>query len=161
MTATAENYSVLETHLLEALIINVWDNGIFHIQVKGDVEVELKHVKEQHEFFKQRFDQKNKFLILIESGYHSALTKEAREFSALPEANIMTAATAVVIKSLAERLITNFIINFTSEQEIQIQPFDCRKNAVKWLILCKEPGTNTHINSDLTSAFKADLNNLN
>lgn len=161
MTATTENYSIIETHQLEVFTIDVWENNIFHVQVKGDIEVELKHVKEQHEFFKQRFDQKNKFLILVESGYHCALTKEAREFSALPETNIMKAATAVVITSLAERLITNFIINFTSEQEIQIQLFDCREKAVKWLLSFQEPRAEVNSKPDLTAAFNANLNNLN
>lgn len=161
MTATTENYSVLETHQLEVFTIDVWENNIFHVQVKGEVEVELKHVKEQHEFFKQRFDQKNKFLILVESGYHATFTKEAREFSALPETNIIIAATAVVVKSLAERLITNFIINFTSEQETQIQLFDCREKAVKWLLLLQEPRTEVNSRPDLTTAFNATLNNLN
>ena len=135
---STENYSILETHLVEMFTIEFWDNGLVHVVVPGDTIVDKKHIKAQYEFFKTRYDQKNKFLILVESGYDSTLTKEAREFSSLPESNSMTFATAVVVKSLAERLIINFIINITNRQAMKIRLFDSRENAAKWLLSLKD-----------------------
>ncbi|MES2131038.1 MAG: hypothetical protein V4506_01745 [Bacteroidota bacterium] len=149
----AENYAILETHVRTVFTINVWDNGIMYVQVPGDTVVELKHVKGQYEFFKERYDQKNKFLILVESGHDSTLTKEAREFSSLPETNAMTGATAVVVKSLAERLIINFIINITNRLAMKIRLFDSREKAVKWLLSLEKNTTEVNSVSDFTACL--------
>ena len=149
MTAIEGNHSILETHTLGVFTIQVWDNGIFHTQVQGNTVVELKDVKEHQEFFKQRYDQKNKFLILVESGHDSTVTKEAREFSSSLEINARIVATAVVVKSLAERLMTNFIIRFTSQQKTKMQVFECREKAVKWLLSLEENATEANSGSNL------------
>lgn len=138
MIMALENYTVLETHTVEMFTIHFLDNGIVHVQVAGDTVVDVKHIKAQFDFLKSRYDQKNKFSILVESGYDSTLTKEAREYSSLPETNVMTLATAVVVKSLAERLIINFIINITSRQAMKIRLFDNRDKAMKWLLSVQE-----------------------
>lgn len=134
----SENYTILETHTVEMFTIHFWDNGIVHVEVAGNVVVDVKHIKAQYEFLKARYDHKNKFSILVESDYDSTLTKEAREYSSLPETNAMTLATAVVVKSLAERIIINFIINITSRQAMKIRLFDSRDKAITWLLSNKE-----------------------
>jgi hypothetical protein len=135
---TTEHYAILETHLVELFTTSFWDNGIVHVTVPGDSTVDAKHIKAQYEFLKAHYDQKNKFLILVESGHDCTVTKEAREFSSLPETNSMNLATAVVVKSLAERLIINFIINITSRQAMKIRLFDSKENAAKWLLSLTE-----------------------
>lgn len=134
----SEHYTILETHTVEMFTIHFWDNGIVHVEVAGNVVVDVKHIKAQHDFLKARYDHKNKFSILVESDYDSTLTKEAREYSSLPETNAMTLATAVVVKSLAERIIINFIINITSRQAMKIRLFDSKDKAVAWLLSNKE-----------------------
>lgn len=133
-----EHYTILETRIVEMFTIHLLDNGIVHIEVAGDTIVDVKHIKAQREFLKSRFDGKNKFIILVESGYDSTLTKEAREYTSLPETNAMTLATAVVVKSLAERIIINFIVNITSRQAMKIRLFEHKEAAIKWLLSVKE-----------------------
>lgn len=132
------NANILETHTVEMFTVHFLDNGIVHVEVAGDSLIDTAHIKAQHDFLASRYDQKNKFCILVESGYDSTLTKEAREYSALPETNAMTLATAVVVKSLAERLIINFIINLTSRQAMKIRLFDTREKAMKWLLSVRD-----------------------
>lgn len=148
-----EDYTILETHRIEVFMIHLLDNGIFHIEVAGDTVVEVKHLKAQYEFFRSRYDGKNKFTILVESGHDSTLTKEAREYAALPETNAMTMATGVVVKSLAERIILNFIINITSRQAMKIRLFDHKEAAMKWLLSVKELSAPTTRQSQLTSCL--------
>ncbi len=133
-----EHYTILETHSIEMFTIHILDNGIVHVEVAGDSVVDVKHLKAQYEFFRSRYDGKTKFCILVESGYDSTVTKEAREYTTLPETNAMTLATAVVVKSLAERLIINFIINVISRQAMTLRLFDAKESAMKWLLLQKE-----------------------
>lgn len=146
-----EHYTILETHLVEMFTIHMLDNGIVHIEVAGDTIVDVKHIKAQREFLKARFDGKTKFSILVESGYDSTLTKEAREYTSLPETNAMTLATAVVVKSLAERIIINFIVNITSRQAMKIRLFEQRENAMKWLLSLKELSTSSKQQDKLTA----------
>jgi hypothetical protein len=138
-----EHYTILETHSIEMFTIHILDNGITHVEVAGDTVVDVKHLKAQYEFFKSRYDGKTKFSILVESGYDSTLTKEAREYTSLPETNAMTKATAVVVKSLAERLIINFIINIISRQAMTLRLFDTKENAMNWLLSQKDSSTPT------------------
>lgn len=138
-----EHYTILETHSIEMFTIHILDNGITHVEVAGDTVVDVKHLKAQYEFFKSRYDGKTKFCILVESGYDSTLTKEAREYTSQPETNAMTLATAVVVKSLAERLIINFIINIISRQAMTLRLFDTRESAMKWLLSQKETSAPT------------------
>ncbi len=133
-----EHYTILETHVVEMFTIHMLDNGIVHIEVAGNAIVDVRHLKAQRAFLKSRFDGKTKFSILVESGNDSTLTKEAREYTSLPETNAMTLATAVVVKSLAERIIINFIVNITSRQAMKIRLFDHKEQAVKWLLSLKE-----------------------
>ncbi len=130
----AEKHAVLETFTHPVFTINRMDTGIFHVQIAADTVLELKDVQDQHDFFKSRYDSVNKFIILVESGENSSLTKEAREYASLPETNSMTLGTAVVIKSLAERIITNFMINVVQQQAMKIRMFDNREKAIKWLL---------------------------
>ncbi len=140
------HYTILETHIVEMFTIHLLDNGIVLIQVAGDASVDVKHLRAQRAFLKSRFDGKNKFSILVESGYDSTLTKEAREYSSLPETNPMILATAVVVKSLAERIILNFIVNITSRQVMKIRLFDHKEEAMNWLLSLKELDTPTQQN---------------
>ena len=138
-----EHYTILETHPVDVFTMHFLDNGILHIEVAGNTVVDVKHLKAQLEFLKSRFDGETKYSILVESGYDSTLTKEAREYSSLPECNAMTLATGVVVKSLAERLIINFIINITNRQARKIRLFDSKESAIKWLLSLKELSTHT------------------
>lgn len=133
-----EDYSILETHVLPVFTINILDNGITHVYVTGDTLIELKNIKEQYQFLKNRYDSKNKFIILVESGENSTLTKEAREFSSLPETNTMTLGTAVIVKSLAERLIINFMIKVLHQQTMKLRMFDNKEKAINWLLSLKQ-----------------------
>ncbi|MCZ8284468.1 MAG: hypothetical protein O9353_03345 [Bacteroidia bacterium] len=147
-----EHYTILETHSVEMFTIHFLSNGIVHLEVAGDTVIDVKHIKAQFDFLKSRHDGKTKFTILVESGYDSTLTKEAREYTALSGSNVLTLATAVVVKSLAERLIINFIINITSRQSMKIRLFESKESAMKWLLSIKELSSPTTKNK-LSACF--------
>lgn len=92
----------------------------------------------QLRLLKENFDGINKMRVLVESGTYTDITKEAREFSAKPENNVFTLATAVVVKSLAHRIIINFLINFTKKQAMKMKMFDNKEKAIEWLLNIKQ-----------------------
>jgi hypothetical protein len=114
--------------------IEVWDNGIFYIKLEDHVLIELEDSKRQLEYLRKHFDGVNKMRVLVEPGQYTDITKEAREFSARPESNAMTLASAVIVKSLAHRLIINFLINFTRQQAMKMRMFDNKQKAIEWLL---------------------------
>ncbi len=86
------------------------------------------------EFLKSKYDGINKRLVLVETGSYTSISSEAREFSTRPEVHIYTKASAVIVKSLAHRIIMNFIINFTKQQPVKMRMFDNKQNAINWLL---------------------------
>ncbi|MCW3077640.1 MAG: hypothetical protein JWO32_2249 [Bacteroidetes bacterium] len=116
----------------------MWDNGILYILLEDNVTIELKDSERQLEFLKSKFDGTNKMRVLVESGRYTEISKEAREFSSQPGVNSMTLATAVIVKSLAHRIIINFIINFTRQQAMKMRMFDNKEKAIDWLLNLKQ-----------------------
>lgn len=100
--------------------------------------IELADSKANFEFLLSKYDGKNKHRILVEPGRYSDITKEAREFSAKVDSNAMTLGTAVIVRSLAHRIIINFIINFTRQASMRMKMFDNKDKAIEWLMNIKQ-----------------------
>lgn len=133
MTLT-EKYSVLESHRDRISTVEFWDNGIIFIKIDDNSEICLEDSKNQFNFLKSKFDGINKHKVLVEPGRYSTITKEAREFSTVPQHNEMTIASAVIVKSLAHRIVINFIIGFTRQQTMKMRMFDNKTKAIEWLL---------------------------
>ena len=132
-----KDYKIIESFTTGVFIIDTWQNGIIHVKVAGNTIIDASDIKEQYDYLKTKFNSK-KYIILVESGENSSLTKEAREFSTLPETNSMTLGTAVIIKSLAERLIINFMINILNQQTMKLKMFENKEKAIAWLLSLKQ-----------------------
>lgn len=132
-----KKYSIVESHRGRVSTTEFWDNGIIFIKLDDNSEVTLEDSKIHHAFLKSKFDGKNKLRVLTESGRYTSITKEAREFSTLPETNKMTLASAVIIKSLAHRIVINFIISFARQQNMHMRMFENKEKAIEWLLSLK------------------------
>jgi hypothetical protein len=110
---------------------------LFFTKFKDDIQIELEDSTKQYLFLKSKYDSINKHLILVESGLDSTISKEAREFSSKPQSNEMTKATAVIVKSLAHRILINFIIKLTHQQTMKMKLFDDKQKAIDWLLTFK------------------------
>lgn len=138
MTLTDLKYNVVKSFKDPISNIEVWDNGIFYIKIQDKVHIQLEDSMNQLRLLKENYDGINKMRVLVESGTYTDITKEAREFSARPENNTYTLATAVVVKSLAHRIIINFLINFTRKQAMKMKMFDNKEKAIEWLLSLNE-----------------------
>lgn len=137
MTLDALKYNVVESVNDLAYEIEFWDNTIIYIKLKENIQIELEDVQRQYLFLKSKFDGINKHIILVEPGLDTGISKEAREFSSKPVTNEMTTATAVIVKSLAHRILINFIIKFTHQQTMKMKMFDDKQKAIDWLLSYK------------------------
>ena len=133
MTIT-QKYLIVDARRDRISSIEIWDNGIVFIRIDDNCEVSLQDSKDQQAFLKAKYDGQNKHLVLVEPGRYTSISKEAREFSTLPESNNMTMASAVIVKSIAHRIIINFIINFIRQQNMKMRMFDNKEKAIEWLL---------------------------
>ncbi|MFN8117347.1 MAG: STAS/SEC14 domain-containing protein [Bacteroidia bacterium] len=108
-----------------------------YIKLKDNIHVELEDSKKQFQLIHSKYNGINKNLILVEIGNDCSISKEAREFGERPESNEMTKAMAVIVKSLAHRIIINFIIKFTCQQTMKMKLFDDKQKAIEWLLTFK------------------------
>ncbi|MBI3520930.1 MAG: hypothetical protein HY062_16445 [Bacteroidetes bacterium] len=137
MTIDSSTYSILESHVDRVSRLEFWDNDIIYIKLNDNIHIEFEDSQKQHLYLKSKYDGINKHIVLVEPGYDTSISKEAREFASRPESNDMTLATAVVVRSLAHRIIINFIINFTRQQTMKMKMFDNKQKAIDWLLSLK------------------------
>jgi hypothetical protein len=135
---TLRTYKVLETHRDRISTIELWNNGIIYIKLDDNEEVRLADSKAQYDFLKSKFDGIKKHRVLVEAGRYTDITKEAREFSSKTDSNLMTLGSAVIVKSLAHRILINFIINVTRQQAMKMKMFDNKEKAIEWLLNLKQ-----------------------
>ena len=138
MSPVSTDFKVLESHRDRISTIEFWDNGIIFIKLDDNEQVELSDSRSQYEFLKSKFDGKHKHRVLVEPGRFTEISKEAREFSSKTDSNAMTLGTAVIVKTLAHRIIINFIINFTRQDAMKMKMFDSKEKAIDWLLKLKQ-----------------------
>jgi len=107
------------------------NDGITKIVIKNEVEIKLKDSKEIFETLKARFTGE-KYLVLVIAGEDATATKEAREFSSTDLASSITIAEAIVIKSIAQKLLVNFTIKFFKPKRA-MKMFINEEEALQWL----------------------------
>lgn len=126
---------VLETFRDAVSVIEFWDNGIVFFRINDNAEVQLENSQFHFNTLLSRFDGKNKFRVLVETGEHATLSKEAREYASVPERTVAALGTAVIVKSIAHRLIINFIIKvMPSHANVKMRMFDKKEKAIEWLL---------------------------
>ena len=132
------SFKILETYHDRVSVTEFWDNGIIYIKLDDNKQIELEDSIRQFELLNSKFDGVNKHLVLVEPGRYTDLSKEAREFSARPESNMMTFATGVIIRSLAQRIMINFMINFIKHGTMKMKMFESKEKAMEWLLSIKQ-----------------------
>ncbi|MFN4233630.1 MAG: hypothetical protein ACK4IK_02360 [Bacteroidia bacterium] len=121
--------TILKTFTLRTGYIQLRSDGIIYVKINDDVEVDLPDSKEHYEIVKSIF-KGNPGYVITESGVNSTVTKEVREFvNSIPP---ITKAEAIVVNSLAQRIISNFIIKFHAPGR-KIKVFNNLNDAVEWI----------------------------
>lgn len=137
MVLDKTSHTIIESYADRTSNVEFWDNGIVFIKIKNNITIELEDSQQQYQLLKSKYNGINKHLVLVETGNDTSLSKDAREFGSKPESNEMTTAMAVIVKSLAQRLVLNFIIKFTHQQTMKMKLFDDKQKAINWLLTCK------------------------
>lgn len=105
---------------------NIVEN-VVHDNVTIDVEdvIEIKKANKE-------LTNGNRYVVLVDSGMITTITKEGRELSASAEFQENTLAKALFVRSIGHRLIGNFYLK-VNKPVIKTKIFDCREKALEWL----------------------------
>jgi hypothetical protein len=95
----------------QCAVFSIIEEGILRIHMLDGAEIDLEESKKLAKISMELTDNK-KFVALIDARAKVVISKEAREWGSSPEGQGNLFAQAVIVTSLANRLIGNFIIQF-------------------------------------------------
>lgn len=105
--------------------------GLIENSIETDIDLQPEHVqqmkKANHELAAGR-----RYAVLVTSHPYSSFSPEARVYSARPEFVQDTIASALVIQSMAQRLVGNFYLQ-VNRPHIPTRLFTDREAALEWL----------------------------
>lgn len=107
-----------------------FEEGILCVEYIDDYIVDAEDVMEFHAIFNKQAE-KEKLKLLVLPGQNTSATREAREYSQNTFLN--SSGEAIVVRSLAQRIISNFYISFRNKADYPIKMFNSKDEAVKWL----------------------------
>jgi len=113
------------------------DDGIIHIIINDNAEIDIDQSREIFNITKKFSKKPKDLLVLVNSGKYSTATSEVREFSSSDEASSPTFAEAIVLHSLAQKILINFLLNFYRPKR-HMKMFNNEDEAVKWLYSMKK-----------------------
>lgn len=124
-------FNSVKSKELETSFIRLLKGDILVIEVKPDCEVSLREVQEMIVTAGELGEQK-KLKNLIIAGPHSTLSPEATQYMKSEEAHRFTKLEAIVISSLAQRIVGNFYLGIVSKRRPS-KLFNSTEKAIQWL----------------------------
>lgn len=103
---------------------------VIEVIVKDNASLEVDDIIEIREA-NQVLAKGGKYVVLLESGFNTSLSKEAREESSKKEYGETRKAMAFVINSLSQRIVGNFFIQM-NKPPTPTKIFTSKKEALTW-----------------------------
>lgn len=122
---------ITHTHSFQKCTLQLIDGYIFCIRMNDNEELDIEDTEEIFNLRKQWFGNK-KYVVIVVSGNHSSISAEGRKRAAEPEYALNRVAFAMVVNSLAQRLIGNFYIRF-DKPPAPARLFNDETKAIQWL----------------------------
>lgn len=123
--------NVADTIEVRTADICLREDDIICVCVKDDVDIDITDSKETFEAVKS-FAVGGKKPVLVFTGKGGTITNEVKRFSASQAAGEPTIAEAVIARSLAHKLVVNFLIKFANMGR-PMKLFSNEREAVAWL----------------------------
>ncbi len=108
------------------------ENDIVVVKYKPDAEVGLEEMRAIHEA-ERKLTSDKKHLALLDARGFVNVSDEARKFGASAEPTKYRTAAALLVDSLAVRILGNFYLNF-NKPKVRTKMFSDEKKAIDWLV---------------------------
>lgn len=112
--------------------MRLYSNGIFHYKLHPNTSIVIDDVDEILKFVEE-LGEERKYLNLYEFTENADVDVEVRNWAADSGGNKQTIADAIVIKSLAHKILGNFYLNFHKPVK-PTRLFMKKEEAIKWLL---------------------------
>ncbi len=106
------------------------EDDILCVEYIDDIILSEDNVMEFHAIFAKETEER-RLKLLVLPGQNTSASREAREYS--QRTVLKSLGEAIVINSLAQRIISNFYISFKSKADYPIKMFNSKDEALKWL----------------------------
>ncbi len=113
------------------------EHDIMHYKVKENCLVSMDDVNQCLDILKE-FDENKSFRNLYELGKNSKVMEDVKDWASDSEGNMHTIADAIIIRSLAHKLIANTYLKVKRPPK-PTKVFTKKEDAIKWLIKQKSP----------------------
>lgn len=114
----------------EKLICTLMEGKYLYLHIYEGMDVEIEDIIEMVSVLKKNI-KKGDYPLLVDFGYGSSISSEARAYAA-NRAKRIASADAFVIKSFAQRLIMNFYMKF-NKPTLPSAVFKSKEDALEWL----------------------------
>ena len=108
-----------------------FDGKLLTCTLIGDVEIDVHHVEADYEATKKLTEEK-KYIVLVLTSQHTSITSDAQKKSMTKEKYANVVAQAIVVHSLAQRILGNFMIKFI-KYPCPCVLFSSKEKALEWL----------------------------
>ena len=123
---------IVSSICLDKSTLTLLEDGILKIEIKEGAIVLAEDIMELQQPKLELSENKPHCVLFIMPRFGS-LTKEGREFSASPAANVNAIAKAVIAPNLGMRIVANFFIS-RNKPPIPHKVFTKQEDAILWLI---------------------------
>lgn len=127
-----EKENIIFLHETKTGLIYLREDGIFQLLIKPNSHIQLADSLEIFEVLKKYSNAVENILLLTVIGEHCTWDKEAREFTSTSEYSTLIKGEAVVVNSLAHKLLFNFTLK-TFRPQFKMSVFSEENIAVNWL----------------------------
>jgi hypothetical protein len=127
----APEIKIIQSAHFEILSVELRSDGLVHVKVKGNEEIEIKNVVEVVSSL-EKFWQGKKFPLLIVVGEYTLPSADARAYIATPESDPYASAEAYVIQSLSQKLVGNVYLSLNKPAR-PTRLFNSEEKAIEWL----------------------------
>jgi hypothetical protein len=126
-------FSVTKKTETDAAQISVCSDGIMRVMIKKNIEITPDHFKKLFETYNELVQgEKRPFIYYAEEG-SSTVSEEARRYAKESEHLFPKICNAVVVNSLAHKLIANFYFKF-NKPSYPFKVFNKMDEAEKWCL---------------------------
>ncbi len=112
--------------------MTIYENGLAHYFIKPQETLERENIQEVLKEI-EKLGPEIKYLNLFEFSENADVDEETRQWAADSEGNKQTIADAIVIKSLAQKIIGNFYLKFNRPVK-PTRIFNTASEAYQWLL---------------------------
>lgn len=134
MNHLMQELSIIDTfHLKDVFKADLYDNSIIEVNWNPDlIEIEKQHLVSLTNAVKA-LGKGKKMRLYITTFDFLAINSEGRKYSSTAKAELYTLANAVLIDSLAKKILFNFYLKF-DKPNVPTKAFQLRSEAFEWLL---------------------------